>query len=353
MYLPQNILITGGCGFIGSHVVCSFLEKYPNYKIVTIDKLDSCSSLKNLDQVKKYSNFKFIKGDICSSDILNYIIRDECIDTVIHVAAQSHVDSSFGNSLSFTKNNVLGTHVLLECSIMNNIKRFIHISTDEVYGNCDSEIKTEESMTNPTNPYSASKAAAESIVQGYINSFNFPAIITRGNNVYGPKQYVEKIIPKMICRLKQNQKCCIHGDGTNKRHYLHVSDTVSAFDKILHYGTIGEIYNIGSPNEFTNLELVKKIVKVMKPNDCLEDWIEYVPDRMFNDVRYYLSYEKLKKLGWEPKIDFETGLQNVVKWYMNISFSDHWSKESYLALEPHPKSLEKSTSLHNKIDLLI
>lgn len=344
MYTPKNLLITGGCGFIGSHVVTIFLEKYPHYNIVVLDKLDSCSSLKNLKNSKEYKNFKFIKGDICSSDIVNYIFENENIDTVIHVAAQSHVDTSFGNSLSFTKNNVLGTHVLLESSHRYNVKRFLHISTDEVYGNCDGEIKTEESSTNPTNPYSASKAAAESIVQGYINSFNFPAIITRGNNVYGTRQYVEKLIPKMVCRLNTNRKCCVHGDGSNRRHFLHVTDTVLAFDKVLHNGVVGEIYNIGSPNEFTNLELIKKIITVMKPSEEVEDWIEYVPDRAFNDVRYYLSYEKLKSLGWEPRVEFESGLKETINWYLSLDIQEHWSKESVSALEPHPVRIHSVSS---------
>ena len=347
MYIPQNILVTGGCGFIGSHLVNTLVKKYPQYNIITLDKLDACSSLKNCSESMKYSNFKFIQGDICSTNLVNYILKNEKIDTIIHVAAQSHVDTSFGNSLLFTQNNVLGTHVLLESSHRHGIKRFVHISTDEVYGNCDGDIKTEESLTNPTNPYSASKAAAENIVQGYINSFNFPAIITRGNNVYGTQQFVEKLIPKMTTRLKHNTKCCVHGDGMNKRHFLHVSDTVSAFDLVLHNGQNGNVYNIGSPYEFTNLQVVKKIIEIVKPGENPEDWIEFVADRPFNDVRYYLSYKKLTELGWEPRIDFENGLNDTVKWYMCTNVEEHWDKECILSLDAHPKITGKAISYNS------
>jgi UDP-glucose 4,6-dehydratase len=339
-YTPNNILITGGCGFIGSHLVNKMVSKYPQYKIVNFDKLDICSSVKNCEISEKKSNYKFIKGDICSVDLINYVLKTERIDTIIHVAAQSHVDTSFGNSISFTKNNVLGTHVLLEAAYKVNIKKFIHISTDEVYGNCIGEQKTENSSTNPTNPYSASKAAAESIVQSYINSYNFPAIITRGNNVYGPCQYVEKLIGKMVLRLRNNTECCIHGNGTNRRHFLHVNDTVNAFDLILHKGTNGEIYNIGSSDEFQNIDIVKKIIKRVKPNDDFKNWIIYVKDRAFNDVRYFLCYEKLLSLGWNSEVNFENGLNETIDWYLNVDIEDYWSKDATIALEPHPHYLD-------------
>ena len=336
MYIPKNILVTGGCGFIGSHLVKHIVENYPQYNVISIDKMDTCSSLSHFKSIRHYANYKFIKCDICSSDILNYILTNEKIDTVLHLAAQSHVDNSFGNSFSFTKNNVLGTHVLLECCKNNSVMRFVHVSTDEVYGDC-TDRKSELSCTNPTNPYSASKAAAESIVQGYINSFNFPAVITRGNNVYGEGQYVEKLIPKMIMRLKNEMKCCVHGNGTNKRHFLHVSDTVDAFMLVLHYGTTGEIYNIGSENEFENIEIIKKIINIMKPNENVNEWIEYVSDRPFNDTRYHLNFSKIKALGWKPKKEFSLGLYETVQWYRAIRLEDYWSNESYLALEAHPK----------------
>lgn len=350
MYHPKNILVTGGCGFIGSHLVKKLVKEYPQYNITCIDKLDVCASSKHLEEIKNCSNFKFIKGDICSSDLLNYILLNENIDTVFHVAAQSHVDTSFGNSLSFTKNNVLGTHVLLECCQRNSIKKFVHVSTDEVYGDCNEEKKVETSTTNPTNPYSASKAAAESIVQGYINSFNFPAVITRGNNVYGKGQFLEKLIPKMIMRLKNNMKCCVHGDGSNRRHFLHVSDTVDAFLLVLHYGNVGEIYNIGSEYEFENIRVIKKIINYMKPGDDINDWIEYVQDRPFNDTRYYLNFEKIIKLGWKPQIDFEKGLIETIEWYKNINVEEYWEKDCYLSLDPHPKIYKSKNHSHLQLD---
>jgi dTDP-glucose 4,6-dehydratase len=332
----MRILVTGGCGFIASHLVKHLVKTYPHYYIVNLDKLDTCSSIHNHASVIGCSNYKFIPGDITSADLVNYILATEEINTIVHAAAQSHVDASFGNSFAFTHNNVYGTHVLLEAAKKAGIGRFIHVSTDEVYGSCDADRKCEASATNPTNPYAASKAAAESIVRGYINSFSFPAIITRGNNVYGPNQYVEKLIPKFISRLLRNQKCCIHGDGSNRRHYLHVLDTVSALDLVLHKGLGGETYNIGSLEEITNFELAKKIIRLLKREEP-EDWIEYVPDRAFNDSRYYLTFDKLTKLGWKPKYTLDDALPEVIKWYKETDIVSHWSDHALVALQAHPK----------------
>jgi UDP-glucose 4,6-dehydratase len=340
----KNVLITGGCGFIASHIVNKFVDKYPNYNIINLDKVDVCSSVNNCASSFGKPNYKFIKGDICSADLVRYILKTEQIDIVIHAAAHSHVDSSFGNSFEFTRNNIYGTHVLLEaCKDYGNIQKFIHVSTDEVYGNCVGERKTEDSSTNPTNPYSASKAAAESLVQGYINSYKLPAIITRGNNVYGPHQYIEKLIGKMTTRLLRNKKCCIHGDGSNRRHFLHVQDVVSAFDIILHKGQIGQVYNMGSVDEFTNIELVKKIIAVVKPQDDPETWIDFVQDRPFNDVRYYLSYDRLQELGWKQNVSFDQGLVETVEWYKNITPETYWTHAAIASLEPHPQTKSMST----------
>jgi len=332
-YTPQNILITGGCGFIASHIVNTFVEKYPMYNIVNIDKMDECSSMKNCS-VSGNPNYKFVKGDIASADLVRYILENEKIDTIIHAAAQSHVDNSFGNSLSFTQNNVIGTHVLLETAKAVGIKRFIHVSTDEVYGSCDSVERTEDSVLDPSNPYAASKAAAEHIVKGYMNSFQFPAIITRGNNVYGPGQYPEKLVPKCIMRLKAGLPCCIHGDGSNRRHFIHVSDVVSAFDVIMHKGVTGSTYNIGSHDEFPNLFVATEIIKMLKMPGNAEDHIELVNDRAFNDVRYLLSYSKLTALGWAPKVSFHEGLKETIEWYGQHA-NQHWGDISH-AILPHP-----------------
>lgn len=334
----MRILITGGSGFIASHFIAHMVKKYPLYFIVNLDKMDACSSPRNNDEVKDAPNYKYVEGDITSADLVRYILKSEAIDTIVHAAAQSHVDASFANSLSFTHNNVYGTHVVLEAAKWAGVTKFLHVSTDEVYGSCDEDRKCESCATNPTNPYSASKAAAESIVRGYINSYGFPAIISRGNNVYGPRQYVEKICPKFISRLLRGQKCCIHGDGSNRRHYLHVYDTVEAFDIILHKGQIGETYNIGSSDEFTNLQVASKLVALIKKEDRVDAWIEYVPDRAFNDSRYCLNYSKLQRLGWEPKLRFDDALPELVEWYKSTDLVQFWSEKALSALEPHPAS---------------
>jgi dTDP-glucose 4,6-dehydratase len=332
----MRILVTGGCGFIGSHFIKHVLKKYPDYHVVNLDKLDVCSSLHNVDECDQFVNYKFIKGDITSADLLNYILKTEHIEVIVHAAAQSHVDASFGNSMSFTQNNVYGTHVLLEAAKSANVKKFLHVSTDEVYGSCDEDCKDEKSAPNPTNPYSASKAAAENLVMAYINSFAFPALITRGNNVYGPHQYVENLIPKFIIRLLRGEMCCVHGDGNNRRHYLHVNDTVNALDLVLHKGSVGEIYNIGSNEEFTTLEVAAKLIGLIKKTANVQDWIEHVPDRPFNDSRYFLSFTKLNELGWEPKENFNASIVDIIKWYQTVDLPTYWSKRALSALDPHP-----------------
>ncbi|KAK3271374.1 rhm1-like protein [Cymbomonas tetramitiformis] len=237
-YVPQNILLTGGAGFICSHVVLRLVRAYPQYKIVVLDKLDYCASLNNLASVKDCPNFKFIKGDICSSDLVNFILTAENIDTIMHFAAQTHVDNSFGNSFEFTKNNILGTHVLLESAkIHGGIKRFIHVSTDEVYGETSVGSATgnfEHNSLEPTNPYSATKAGAEMLVKAYQTSYNLPCIVTRGNNVYGPHQFPEKLIPKFVLLAQRGKKLPIHGDGSNTRSYMFVEDVAEAFEAVLH-----------------------------------------------------------------------------------------------------------------------
>jgi len=278
-YTPTNILVTGGAGFIASHVVIGLVEKYPQYKVVCLDKMDYCSSLHNLDKVKDKPNFKMVKGNLLSADLMNYVLETEQIDTIIHAAAQTHVDNSFGNSFAFTENNVLGTHVLVEAAKKAGIRRFIHVSTDEVYGSSYSEepSRKEGDVLEPTNPYAATKAAAENIARSYWYSFKMPIIVTRGNNVFGPHQYPEKVIPKFVRRLVNGlpaaqprrrsdpphgsaltpaptEQVCIHGDGSNSRHFIFVTDVANAFDTIMHKGVDGEVYNIGCDDEFTNLE---------------------------------------------------------------------------------------------------
>ena len=241
------------------------------------------------------------------------------ISHVIHFAAQSHVQNSFDDSLSFTKDNILGTHTLLDCCHKyGKIEKFIHVSTDEVYGESmlkdDEQHKTEESVLCPSNPYAATKAGAELICQSYYHSFKMPIVITRGNNVYGPNQYPEKLIPRFIELLKYDKNVTIQGDGSNVRAFLHVDDTVKAFECILEKGQIGEIYNIGCDKgmEYSVLDIAKILIKLIKQTDNYEEWIEYIQDRPFNDKRYYISNQKVKDLGWEIYINFEDGIKKMV-----------------------------------------
>jgi dTDP-glucose 4,6-dehydratase len=241
------------------------------------------------------------------------------IDMVIHFAAQSHVQNSFEDSLQFTKDNILGTHVLLEsCRKYGKIQKFIHVSTDEVYGesmnNINETHKTEHSILCPTNPYAATKASAELIAQSYNHSYNMPIVITRGNNVYGPNQYPEKLIPRFIQQLQNNQKVTIQGDGSAVRAFLHTEDTVRAFETILNDGVVGEIYNIGCDDnmEYSVLDVAKMLIKKIKNTDNYDEWITYIEDRPFNDQRYYISNEKVKNLGWSIKVSFEDGIDRLL-----------------------------------------
>jgi len=239
----KTILVTGGCGFVGSNMVTHLVRKYPQFFILNLDKLDYCASLKLLTSIENAPNYEFVKGDILDTSLVSFLLRKYNVTALIHFAAQTHVDNSFGNSLQFTTNNVLGVHTLLECSkLYGKLERFVHVSTDEVYGtSAHSGQGAVESQTvlQPTNPYAASKAGAEHIVMSYFKSWKFPVIITRSNNIYGPHQYPEKVIPKWICRLDRGQKCPIHGNGSNQRGFMYVDDVVAAYDLILQKGTIG------------------------------------------------------------------------------------------------------------------
>lgn len=313
-----NILLTGGAGFIGSHVARHLVHNYPYYKVVVFDKLDYCSDMKNLDSVKGYVNFKFIEGDIVDTNFVKHVIASEGIDVVMHFAAQTHVDNSFGNSLTFTKNNVYGTHSLLESVKHNkNLKRFIHVSTDEVYGETKGDVPfTESSILNPTNPYAATKAAAEMLVGSYAHSYGVPIIVTRGNNVYGPGQYPEKLIPKFIVAAIENKPMTVHGRGDAVRSYLYIDDAVEAFDTILHKGKVGEVYNIATRDEHSVVEIARSICEHF--GKTTDECVEFVPDRPFNDRRYFIEDSRLRDLGWNPNVNFENGLNQTVNYYINI-----------------------------------
>jgi len=279
-----------------------------------------CANENNvLKEIRESNRYYLIKGNLCSIDLINHILHSYKIDTVIHFAAQSHVQNSFEDSLKYTYDNILGTHTLLEsCRIYNKIEKFIHISTDEVYGESllseDETKKNEQSILCPTNPYAATKAGAELIANSYRFSFKMPIIITRGNNVYGPRQYPEKLIPRFIELLKHNKKVTIQGDGTNVRAFLHVLDVANALELILHKGKIGEIYNIGSDEdkEYTVFEIAKILIRLIKDTEDYNQYIEYIEDRPFNDKRYYISNEKVKALGWVIQKDFEEGLKEFI-----------------------------------------
>ena len=334
-YRPKVMLITGGAGFIASHVVIHFVKNYPDVRVVNVDKLDYCSSLKNLDEIKDAPNYKFYIADITNSHTMQKIFEMEKIDTVLHFAAQTHVDNSFGNSFQFTHNNIYGTHVLLEVAKTNHIQRFIHVSTDEVYGQVIGDAATETSLLNPTNPYSATKAGAEFIARAFHQSFGIPLIITRGNNVFGPHQFPEKLIPKFITLLDRGMNCPIHGTGEEKRSFIYVQDVVNAFDLILRKGVVGQIYNIGTTREISNLEVAHALCDVFNiPKEKHAERIYHVENRCFNDQRYSLDVSKLERLGWKAETSFEDGLKKTVEWY--LAHQHNWDRTDE-ALVPHPR----------------
>jgi dTDP-glucose 4,6-dehydratase len=338
---------------------------YPHvYNIVSFDKLDYCSSLNNTRMLNDKRNFTFYHGDVTNpSEVLDCLERYD-IDTIFHFAAQSHVDLSFGNSYGFTHTNVYGTHVMLESAKKVGIKRFIHISTDEVYGEVkdDDDDLLETSILAPTNPYAASKAAAEMLVCSYMKSFKLPVIIVRSNNVYGPHQYPEsmcsrftsifianicayisiEIIPKFTCLLNRKRPAVLHGDGSPTRRYLYAADAADAFDTILHKGALGQVYNVGSHDEVSNIDLCKMLLKEMGivhgDTTGLGKWIKYTHDRPFNDHRYAVDGTKLRQLGWGQKTSFAEGLKMTVEWYRR--FGEEWWGDISKVLSPFPIVIE-------------
>jgi dTDP-glucose 4,6-dehydratase len=315
------LFVTGGAGFIGSNFINLFAKKYNKIKIINYDALYYCANMNNVDEeVRNSPNYTFVEGNLSSYSLLKYIFKNNQITHVIHFAAQSHVQTSFSDALQYTQDNIVGTHHLLEVARLccPSLVKFIHVSTDEVYGesslHVDEQHKTEQSILCPTNPYASTKASAELLAQSYIHSFKMPIIITRGNNVYGPNQYDEKVIPRFISQLKNNKKITIQGNGSCVRAFLHSEDTARAFETILLKGVIGEIYNIGCDKgmEYSVLDLGKILIKMTKGTDDYDNWIDYIEDRPFNDQRYYISNNKLKELGWNINIDLMSGLKALV-----------------------------------------
>jgi len=315
-----NLLVTGGYGFIGSNFINHYFPQNKINMLVNYDVMYYCANENNVsDKIRNDPKYKFIKGNLTDYNLVSYVLQEYNITHVIHFAAQSHVQNSFEDSIQYTYDNVLGTHTLLEAvRKYNSIKKFIHVSTDEVYGESMNTVeeaqKTEHSVLCPTNPYAATKAGAELIATSYQHSFKLPIIITRGNNVYGPNQYPEKLVPKFIKLLQEGKKMTIQGDGTSVRGFLHALDTAKAFQVILEKGEIGEIYNIGCDEgmEYSVMEIAQILVKMIKGTDNVKDYIEYIEDRPFNDQRYYISNEKLKSLGWQAEISLLDGLKDCI-----------------------------------------
>ena len=314
------LLITGGCGFIGSNFINHMMNMYKKIQIINIDALYYCANIKNVEERwRKSDRYTFVEGNLCSKDLVTHVLNTYKPTHIVHFAAQSHVQNSFSSPLQYTTDNIVGTHTLLEATrLYGKIEKFIHVSTDEVYGESMLDVneahKTEHSILCPTNPYAATKAGAELIAQSYNHSFNMPIIITRGNNVYGPNQYPEKVIPRFIQQLKNKEKVTIQGDGSCVRAFLHSYDTATAFQCILEKGEIGEIYNIGCDEgmEYTIMEVAKILIKKIHNTEDYDKWITYIEDRPFNDKRYYISNQKLKDLGWEITISFLDGIKMLI-----------------------------------------
>ena len=317
----MKLLVTGCCGFIGSNFVNYYFNENSDVEIVNLDAMYYCASQNNIkENIRESKRYHLVKGNLCSFDLISNVLEIYNIDTVIHFAAQSHVQNSFDNALQYTSDNVVGTHTLLEaCRKYGKIQKFIHISTDEVYGESmlseNEEKKNEDSVLCPTNPYAATKAAAELIAKSYYHSFKMPIIITRGNNVYGPNQYPEKLIPRFIQQLLKGEQVTIQGDGSNVRAFLHVNDVCSALKLILEKGKIGEIYNIGSDDhhEYTVTQIAHMLIEKITKTTDYDKWISHIEDRPFNDKRYYISNQKVKDLGWTILTDFDNGIDEVIQ----------------------------------------
>jgi len=332
----KNVLITGGAGFIGSHVVKLFVKKYPDYKIVNMDSLTYAGNLENLKSVEKEPNYSFVKVDICDREKVKEVFDSYKIDAVIHLAAESHVDRSITNPFEFAQTNIMGTLTLLNQAKESwkdnyNNRLFYHISTDEVYGSLgEKDFFLEDTPYDPQSPYSAAKASSDHFVRAYANTFKLPVVITNCSNNYGPNQFPEKLIPLCIHNIKNNIPLPIYGEGLNIRDWLFVEDHALAIDAVFHNGELGETYNIGGFNEWTNIDLVKVICKVMDQKlerdlGTSEKLITYVKDRPGHDMRYAIDATKIKEeLNWVPSLQFEEGIEKTIDWYLeNQEWTNH------------------------------
>ncbi|ATA68500.1 dTDP-glucose 4,6-dehydratase [Capnocytophaga cynodegmi] len=327
--MKKNILITGGAGFIGSHVVRLFVNKYPDYRIINLDLLTYAGNLENLKDIEKSPNYEFVKADICDFQAMKQLIESKNISGIIHLAAESHVDRSIKDPFTFAKTNVMGTLSLLQAAreVWNGNwdgKLFYHISTDEVYGalQMDNTLFTENTKYDPHSPYSASKASSDHFVRAYQDTYGLPTVISNCSNNYGSYQFPEKLIPLFINNIRNNKPLPVYGRGENVRDWLYVEDHARAIDVIFHKGKIGDTYNIGGFNEWKNIDLIRVIIKEVdkqlgRPEGSSEKLITFVTDRAGHDLRYAIDATKIKEeLGWEPSLQFEEGIQRTVTWYL-------------------------------------
>ena len=341
--MRRNIIVTGGAGFIGSHVVRLFVEKYPDYTIYNVDKLTYAGNLANLKDIEDRSNYRFVKADVCDFDTMLGIMRDNDIDGIIHLAAESHVDRSIKDPFTFARTNVMGTLTLLEAARRAwegryEGKMFYHISTDEVYGalGFDSTLFTENTRYDPHSPYSASKASSDHFVRAFHDTYGMPSIVTNCSNNYGPYQFPEKLIPLFINNIRHGRPLPVYGKGENVRDWLYVEDHARAIDLIFHKGKAGDTYNIGGFNEWKNIDLIKVIIKTTdrllgRMEGESERLISYVKDRAGHDLRYAIDASKLRdELGWKPSLQFEEGIEKTVRWYLdNQQWMDNITSGEY------------------------
>ncbi len=309
-----TVLVTGGAGFIGSNFLRYMVNKYPNYDFINLDALTYCGNLENLKDIEDKDNYSFVKGNVCDRELVNGIVEN--VDYIVHFAAESHVDRSIEDPGIFIKSNILGTQTLLDASRKTGIRKFLQVSTDEVYGSLGPEgYFTEQTPLQANSPYSASKAGADLMVRAYHNTFDLPVNITRCSNNYGPYQFPEKLIPLMISNAIENKELPVYGDGKNIRDWLHVYDHCTGIDLVLHKGKAGEVYNIGGHNERANIDIVKLILNEL---DKPESLIKFVSDRLGHDRRYAIDSSKIRRdLGWRPKYTFEEGIIETIHWYLD------------------------------------